>query len=100
MKKTSQFICKLKPSMIILSAAIGLSACNGNEEVDIPVSEVPSSIINVVQSALPGIKLSGAEKETKDNGVIYELEGKLINGKKYELKIAADGTIIKIKLDD
>jgi len=100
MKNTSPFMRSLKPSIIIISAVIGLSACNGKEEVYIPVSEVPASIINVVQTALPGINLSAAEKETKDNSVSYELKGKLINGKKYELKIADDGTIIKIKLDD
>ncbi len=53
-----------------------------------------------MQNTLPGISLTEAEKETKDDSVIYELEGKLINGKEYEIKIAADGTIIKIKLED
>lgn len=100
MKNTSAFMHNLKQSIIIITAAIGLSACNDKEEIDIPVSEVPANIINVVQTALPGINLSEAEKETRDNNITYELEGKLINGKKYELKIAADGTIIKIKLDD
>ncbi|PCI07589.1 MAG: hypothetical protein COB77_04235, partial [Gammaproteobacteria bacterium] len=40
------------------------------------------------------------EKEIKDTTVIYELEGKLINGKEYDIKISADGTILKIELDD
>ena len=31
--------------------------------------------------------------------VVYELKGKLINGKKYEIEIAADGTIIEVELE-
>ena len=88
-----------------LAAAIFLltvtSACSDeSNDVDIPVSEVPANIINIVQNALPGIVLSEAEKEIKDSTVVYELEGKLINGKEYDIKITASGTILKIKLDD
>ena len=92
---------RLKLSVIGILSAISLTACfdKSNEE-DIPLSEVPSNIITIVQNTLPGISLTEAEKETKDDSVIYELEGKLINGKEYEIKIAADGTIIKIKLED
>ncbi len=86
---------------MIFFSAITLSACSENSsEIEIPVSEVPANIINIVQDTLPGILLTEAEKETRDETVIYELEGKLINGKEYEIKIAADGTIIKIELED
>jgi len=94
---------RLTSLLIISAAAISLSACFDKEkgaEVDVPLNKIPTNIINVVQTALPGIALSEAEKETKGKTVVYEMEGKLINGKKYELKIAADGTIIKIELDD
>ncbi|MBT8119282.1 MAG: hypothetical protein KJN89_06145 [Gammaproteobacteria bacterium] len=90
-----------KLSVIVLSSAIALSACSDkSNEVEVPLSEVPANIITIVQNTLPGISLSEAEKETKDDTVIYELEGKLINGKEYEIEIAADGTIIKIELED
>lgn len=90
-----------KLSVIVLSSAIALSACSDkSNEVEVPLSEVPANIIATVQNTLPGISLSEAEKETKDDTVIYELEGKLINGKEYEIEIAADGTIIKIELED
>ena len=92
---------RTKLSAIAFSSAIVLSACvDKSNEVEIPISEVPASIITIVQNTLPGISLTEAEKETKDESVIYELEGKLINGKEYEIKIAEDGTIIKIELED
>ena len=102
MNNTFALTRHLTPLLIAGTVLLSLSACSEKEknEVDIPLNEIPSNIINVVQTALPGIDLHEAEKETKGKKTIYELEGKLINGKKYELKIAADGTIIKIELDD
>lgn len=90
----------LKSSLFILPL-ISLSACfDRDKETDIPLSEVPVNVINIVQSTLPGISLTEAEKKVDDNTVTYELEGNLINGKKYEIKITESGTIIKIELDD
>lgn len=91
----------LKSSFIIVLPLISLSACfDNNNDTEIPLNEVPANIINIVQNTLPGISLTEAEKELKDDTVIYELEGKLINGKEYEIKIAEGGTIIKIELED
>ena len=43
---------------------------------------------------------SEAEKCSKHDEPTYKLEGKLINGKEYDIKITESGTIIKIELDD
>jgi uncharacterized lipoprotein YajG len=89
----------IKTILITLTAAAMLTACN-EEENDIPVSEVPPNVISAVQSALPGIVLEEAEKCSKHDEPTYKLEGKLINGKEYDIKITESGTIIKIELDD
>ena len=80
---------------------ITLSACSGTEsEQEIPVTDVPVTVINTVQDALPGITLSEAIKESKDGTTIYELEGRMIDGSKYEMEITEAGGIIKIELED
>ena len=92
---------QLQISTIIILSALSLSACfDKDNEVEIPTSEVPANIITIVQNTLPGIDLSETKKEVKDGTVVYELEGVLINGKEYEIKISEDGTIIKIELED
>jgi len=95
----------MQPSLKLIASgiftAVALTACaDENNETDIPVSEVPANIIAIVQNALPGIKLDGAEKKPKHNSFIYKLEGKLINGREYEIKISDNGTILKIELED
>jgi len=88
-------------SLFIIIAMTLLSACEDvGKERDIPVSEVPSNIINIIQNTLPGIALKEAEIEVEDGATVYELEGKLIDGKKYDIEITESGTIIKIELDD
>lgn len=91
----------LKVSVITILSTMTLISCSDkDDDIEIPVSEVPASVITIVQNTLPGISLTEAEKEIKDDNVIYELEGKLINGKEYEIKITESGTIIKIELED
>ena len=91
----------LKLSFLSILPLIFLSACFDKDKDDeIPLTEIPANIITIVQNTLPGISLTEAEKEIDDGTIIYELEGTLINGKKYEIEITESGTIIKIELDD
>ncbi len=91
----------LKIPTIAALSIMTLSACSDiDNDIEIPLSEVPASVITIVQNTLPGITLTEAEKEHKDGSVIYELEGKLINGKEYEIEITESGTILKIELED
>jgi uncharacterized membrane protein YkoI len=91
----------LKTSVIAMLSTLMLSACSDKDnDIEIALSKVPANIITIVQNTLPGISLTEAEKKVKDDIVIYELEGQLINGKEYEIEIAGNGTIIKIELED
>jgi hypothetical protein len=99
MNTTNKFNSGLKTSVIGILALSLLNACSDNE-IDIPLSEVPGNIITIVQNTLPGISLTEAEKKVKKDVVIYELEGELINGKEYEIEITDSGTILKIELED
>ena len=101
MNIADRLIPGLKISIMVILATSTLSGCfDNNDEIEIPLADVPANIITTVQNSLPGIVLSEAEKQVENNSVIYELEGKLINGKEYEIEITDSGTIIKIELDD
>ena len=62
---------------------------------------MPENLLDIVQNALPGITLKKkAEREIKDQTMVYELEGKLDNGNEYEIKITESGTLVEIELED
>ena len=98
---TNKLFSSLKtPAMATLTVSLLCACSNKDNGINIPVSEVPGNIITIVQNTLPGISLTEAEKKVKKDVVIYELEGKLINGKEYEIEITDSGTILKIELED
>jgi len=88
----------LKTLLITVLAITSLSACfDDDKETDIPLTEVPTNIVNIVQNTLPGISITEAEKEIKGDVTIYELEGKMINGNEYEIKIISRaGTMMTV----
>jgi uncharacterized membrane protein YkoI len=91
----------IKTSFLLILSTLTLISCSEKDnEIDIPLSEVPLNVISIVQNTLPGISLTEAEKKVKGDITIYELEGKLISGEEYEIKISDTGTILKIELED
>ena len=91
----------LKRSAVTLLLMFSLFACSDDGTEKIPLSEVPENVLDIVQNALPGITLKKkAEREIKDQTMVYELEGKLDNGNEYEIKITETGTLVEIELED
>ncbi len=87
--------------VVTLLAVFSLFACSDSETEEIPLSEVPENVVEIVQNTLPGITLKKkAEREIKDHVMVYELEGKLDNGNEYEIKITETGTLIEVELED
>jgi uncharacterized membrane protein YkoI len=91
----------LKRSAVTLLLTFSLFACSDDGTEKILLSDVPENVLDIVQNALPGITLKKkAEREIKDQTMVYELEGKLDNGNEYEIKITETGTIVEIELED
>jgi len=67
-------------------------------ESKIAISDVPANIMKAVNTAVPGGKAKEAEKEVHGKKVIYEIE-KIVDGKEIEIKVSADGKIIKVEQD-
>ena len=79
--------------------SISLSACAGmSEDDDIAISDVPAAAIEAAEGAVDGIELKSAESKVKDGRTVYEIDGKA-NGVKYEVKVTADGEVLKVKTE-
>ncbi len=66
------------------------------EDVDIGLDEVSDAIKNAALAAVPGLVLTGAEKETEEGTLIYCLEG-TANGEACEVEVTADGKVVEIE---
>lgn len=65
-------------------------------EVDIALSEVPESVKKAALEAVPGLVLSGAEKEKEHGQLVYSLEGTAA-GEAYEVEVSAGGKVLEIE---
>jgi uncharacterized membrane protein YkoI len=87
--------------LVVFMTAGGLSAFADDDEVEIPLKDVPKKVMEVAKAKLKGIVFTEAEVEKKQDRTVYELEGKL-NGIEYEIKITLNkkGEIIKVEVEE
>lgn len=64
-----------------------------------PWADVPLIVKTAVLEEVPGIHVDEVERERKNGSYIYEIEGE-VNGSEVELKVAADGTILKVEYEE
>ena len=87
-------------TIALLYLTIGLMACAGLwEEERIALSEVPAAAIAGAEGAVDGLEIRSAEAEDKNGRTVYEIVG-MANGVKHEVKVTADGEVLKVKTDD
>ena len=87
-------------TIALLFLTIGLMACAGmGEDEDVALSEVPAAVIAGAEGAVDGLEIRSAEAEDKNGRTVYEIVG-MANGVKHEVKITADGEVLKVETDD
>lgn len=66
----------------------------------IDLSSAPAAVQSTIAAHLAGGTVSKVESETKKGVVRYEAEIKTPDGKEMDLTIAADGTLLKTKMEN
>jgi hypothetical protein len=72
------------------------AATSSGQEKKVPLDKVPKKVLDAVESWFPGAKLTSVEKENEDGKVVFDIE-LTHKGKKYEMDIHEDGTVIEIE---
>jgi hypothetical protein len=88
--------------LILWSAAVavigfvapGVSADDKEEKIS--PDKLPRAVAAAIKARFPDGKVTGAEKETEDGKVVYDIE-LTSGGLKYEMDMLADGTIVEIE---
>jgi len=87
-------------AVLVLGYGLGAQPkAAAEEEEEVPLSSVPEVVKAAAATAVPGIVLDEAERETEDGLVVYDLEGEA-GGKEYELEITADGTVLDVEVEE
>jgi uncharacterized membrane protein YkoI len=58
--------------------------------------KLPKKVADAIKARFPKCEITSAEKEVEDGAVVYDIELKH-NGRKYEMDIKEDGTVIEIE---
>jgi hypothetical protein len=62
----------------------------------VPLDKVPKAVMDAIKGRFPGCDITSVEKELEDGKVVYDVELKH-GGKKYEMDIHEDGTVVEIE---
>jgi uncharacterized membrane protein YkoI len=76
---------------LVLFAAIARA-----DEKKIPLDQVPKAVMAAIKNRFPGANITSVEKEKEDGKIVYDVELKQ-KGRKFEMDIQEDGTIVEIE---
>jgi hypothetical protein len=85
---------------LVLALAMASSALCAEKEKGkkqdekVALDQVPAAVKDASVKAVASLTLTEAEKEVKNGAVVYELKG-TASGKEYEVKVSADGKVLK-----
>jgi uncharacterized membrane protein YkoI len=77
-------------------AGLVLLAAVARADEQVPLDKVPQKVMDAIKGRFPGAEINSVEKETENGKVVYDVELKQ-KGRKYEMDIQEDGTIVEIE---
>lgn len=69
-----------------------------DDEIDVPVDELPENIKQSVEAAVPGGNITEAELEKEDGQQIYEVTVEK-DGQEFEVEVSKDGEVLEVELE-
>jgi hypothetical protein len=78
---------------LFLLAAVARTDEEGKKAAKV---KVPKKVMDAVKARFPGAKITKVGKETADGKVVYDIE-LTSKGRKYEMDIQADGTVLEVE---
>ena len=91
MRRFPRVLCSLA-----LLGLFGLAAAVRADGEKVAPDKLPKAVMDAIKGRFPDAEITSAEKEKEDGKVVYDIELKS-KGKKYEMDIKEDGTIVEIE---
>jgi uncharacterized membrane protein YkoI len=80
----------------IAIALLVFTAAIADDAKKVPLDKIPKAIKDAINARFPDAEITSVEKETEDGKVVFDVELKH-KGRKYEMDIQEDGTVIEIE---
>ena len=98
-------ITHLKTLFIALAlgaATLATGFAGEDKEEIVPFDKIPAAVQKTIkaQAAAKGATLGDVEKDIEKGKVVYTGKITTADGKKFEVEVAEDGTLIKVEADD
>ena len=87
---------------LVIGLLVAAPGCTESEkEVSLKFADCPAAVQKTITDYAGGVKFPDIDKETKQDGrVVYEAKGKKADGKKIEIKVAADGRLVGLENEE
>jgi hypothetical protein len=85
--------------VLLVSGSSLLALTYRGDEGEVNLDSVPSSVLEAVYEAKPGVTITGAEFEREGGVDMYEITG-VEGGVEYEFDVSPEGDILDIIVDD
>ncbi len=82
---------------LVLFLAAGCSAKSGTPNEFVPVTEIEPSLVQVAEKTLPNVKFDSARKIKVNGEDVFEIRGRMPNGKIREVEVSASGEVVEIE---
>jgi uncharacterized membrane protein YkoI len=94
-------LAQIKVGLVAATVALALALpahAEGKKKEEVKLADRPAALQQTVKDNAGGGEILEVEKATKKDGtVVYEAEVKKADGKKVEVKVAADGKLLKVE---
>ena len=87
---------KVVSVVAVLVSIAALAWADDKKPEKLALDKIPKKVMDAIKNRFPKAEITSAEKETEDGKVVYDIELKH-EGRKYEMDIQEDGTIIEIE---
>ncbi len=84
---------------LVIGLALTAAGCGeGEKEITLKFADCPAAVQKTILDFAGGVQFPEVDRETKKSGrVVYEAKGKKADGKKIEIKVAADGSLVGLE---
>ena len=90
-------------ALLIVGVGTLMAGCAATEkegpEVQVKLADCPRPVQDTLAKEAPGVTITVVDKEEAKGKTTYEADA-VLNGRNYEIRVAADGTLILKKLDE